>query len=340
MLNKFNFLFFLLRLYIIIIFLRLIEKFFSKKNHANQFFKSSVRNIKQVLSKNLKSNHDRRFISVARLLNENIKITNFFNLITQLKDENLSFVFWPKLNFKNQVYLVGDSHCEFYGRCSRALLDANSVAPYVLWLGPRTVLGLYFSGNVDSYNKFCFSEIEVAEEGDDVDARYFAFSIGSIDIRTLFAQLTKFGPRMSEDELMSKFEEAFRYFFQNFILAFKQKWPKSGLGIFEVVLPTHSSGDLISSEKDLKNYLRVMPYPVLGSHAERFKWSGAANQIIMTICKEMNIDFLYVNRHLEAHDKKYLTTIDSFDDMHITNQASIDAIFLKIIDRMEKINVG
>lgn len=323
----------------LILTVRLVDKFFSKNKYIYKFCNNLILKIKNILFRNLRSNHERRFLSVKKLLNKNIKVNFFFNLITKLEDDNLSFIFWPKLNFKRHVYLVGDSHSEFYCRCSRELLEANGVVPNVLWLGPRTIMGMFFSGNIDTYIKCCFLDIEHLEKGEDISDRYFAFSFGSIDIRTLFTQLTKFGPKISQEELMNKFRDATQYFFEDFIFAFKHKWPGSQLGIFEVVFPTDCEGELFSSEKDLKNFLRVMPYPILGSHAERLKWLGGVNEILMATCKKMDIDFLPVNRHLGNQKQRALTNIDSLDNTHITNQTSIDAIFLEIMNRMRLKNV-
>lgn len=291
------------------------------------------------LSKFVRSTHERRIHAAPRLLANNISYRFFSGFVTKLNDDNLSYIQWPVVNCQKRVYLIGDSHSEFYGRCSSRLLDKCGVSSYVVWIGPRTFFGGYFSALAKEWLNYCFSNIENFEVRGSIDQRYFAFSLGTIDIRTIFFQLTRFGPRMSEEALLSEFKNAVEYFFEEVILAFKAKWPDCQVGMFEVVYCVDESGPFIQSNKELKQLISIKPYSVLGSYVDRVKWCRSVNEIIMTTCKKYSVDFLPVNKHLLSNDgKEVLASSDSADGAHVTTEQIIDAVYSEILERMKNAN--
>ena len=88
--------------------------------------------INRYLYKELRSNHLRRYLSPLRLLRANLFNGDLSRLVTKLDDNNLSYVDWPKLQSNRRIYLVGDSHVEFYGRCSPAMTNDKGFKEFPL----------------------------------------------------------------------------------------------------------------------------------------------------------------------------------------------------------------
>jgi hypothetical protein len=270
--------------------------------------------------------------SGLKILIGNIKCRPFLKLLTRLEDKNLSYIQWPNINHATKVYAIGDSHCEFYVRCSSSFLSALQVDPYVVWLGPKTILGAYFSALAQEWANYSFGVVEGMEKELVVVQRYFVFSFGTIDIRTLFFQLTNLSPMMTEDELFVEFEKSVEYLFQEFILRFRERWPNVGLGIFEVIYCTDEPGEKLNSIRELNDLLRLKPFPTLGSYSDRAKWCDKVNQVIKSNCEKFLVDFLPVNRHLTSNNgKKVLTGSDTIDGAHVTDELVVDNIFSEIL---------
>ncbi|MBF0419907.1 MAG: hypothetical protein HQL78_07040 [Magnetococcales bacterium] len=273
-------------------------------------------------------------MSALTLLQANLVHRPFSTIITNLNDENRSYLVWPRMKSTKLIYLIGDSHVEFYGRCSKVILEDN-FGPYVLWLGPKTFLGGYFSGLANEWVEYCSKLVNYIEKDDLIEQRYFAFSLGSIDIRCMFFQLLRFGPKISFLKLMDKFESAVDYFFLQVVCVMKARYPGCGVGVFEVLYCTDLPGESVTSDKEIKELLKLRPYPILGTFDERSAWCEDINEVISLACKRHGIDFLPVNRYLKVKDgRKALAEEDSGDRFHTTNQYLIDNILSEVVNCM------
>jgi len=174
MIKKVNFLLYLSQISSLFILRRIIDKLFPDKKYSTY--------IGRWLFVKLRSTHDRRLISANNLIKANLKSFFSDSVVTSLQDDNMSFVDWPLKKLKKIIYLIGDSHVEFYGRNSvkKEFRDYNSC---VLWLGPRSFIGAYYSSMYKEWLQYTLLNIKALEKGSRIDKRNFVISLGSIDIR-------------------------------------------------------------------------------------------------------------------------------------------------------------
>jgi len=254
-------------------------------------------------------------------------------MICRQNDDNLSFVEWPRKNLRDIVYLIGDSHSEFYGRCSVKGFDGYNAC--VIWLGPRSFMGAYYSAMYKEWVNYTFENISALERGRIIKSRKFVVSLGSIDVRCLFFQFVKYGPKWNQDRLYEEMRVIVDAFFSQYIARLKAMFPDGEFGIFEVLYCTDLPGENVCSAKDIREILNANPYPTLGSFEERSVWCDMLNIVIREFCLKYDVDFVAVNKYLTCEmGRKVLPETDSQDRFHTTSQSVIDGIFSGIINTL------
>lgn len=324
--NKIIFVIYLFLISALALLWRAVVKFFPDKKYGQY--------ISRLMFVGLRSTHDRRWHAANRLLKANLKDLFSGNIISRLNDDNLSYVEWPRKKLNNIVYLIGDSHVEFYGRCSddEKFREYN---PGIIWLGPRSFMGAYYSSMYKEWLEYTTGNISALEWGQEIKSRRFTISLGSIDVRCLFLQFTKYGPKMSAERFAEEAGVIVEALFTEYIARLREKYPDDAFGVFEVLYCTDLPEENVQSAREIKEVLKVRPYPILGSFEERSGWCDMLNDVIRECCLKYGVEFIAVNKHLTCTmDRKVLTQSDSEDRFHTTNQSVIDGIFSGIVNTL------
>ena len=281
---------------------------------CNVFFDFSIR----ILNK-LKLN------IILSFLNYLIDIINYRFVKSNHKDR----IFFLKQSLKNihslkflknnknkiSILFIGDSHVEHYSR--------SNISSSAVWLGPCTVLGNYFQQNSSNLIK---KILNISSLKNKPNVHYIAFSIASIDIRTIFYQLLIAKTVNDENDLFSKFEIGVQYLIDTLIKPLKINEVKI-LGIIELFNSSiiGNTPDTLNKIKDIK---LINPYPTFGSVDIRKSWTKRANLIIKNKCNENDIMFFtFLNN---TNNTNYFS-----DGIHISDSELINKLSENILKSNE-----
>jgi hypothetical protein len=310
------------------ILLRLVKIFSSQAN-----WDWSTQNIVfMTIFKLLRSNHSRRTFGNSTLLKFNLKNVLKLKVIKyHLNDELYSYT--PLLLDRNSkaasdIFFVGDSHTEFFSRTSSSSADAISIRTHGVWLGPKTLTGIYFDGSTELQVAKIIEYINVVHNGSwKKIPSLCAISIGNIDIRCFFHQALIFGLVKDEVKLLEVFRTAAKIFLKQTARAIKIHFPHMGFGVVEVLFCNNDEGYSGDDRKFIRNLLKKGSFPTLGSIEERIKWTNQVNQIYREICQENNFLYIETNRFLGSSNiRQVLSPEVSIDGAHLTSLSVLSEI--------------
>ncbi len=273
-----------------------------RKLNFNFFIINSEKLLQYILFKFFKSNHKNRLDHVNNL---HIQKKLFSSL-----DRNRNF---------ERLCFIGDSHVEVYSRSN--IYNFFYLYPKAIWLGPCTILGTYFTQKHNEYIKKISFYLDF---GFKRRCNHLVFSIGSIDIRTLFYQLLIAKSVENEDELFNKFEEGIKYFIDEIVLKIKNNKNVSFIKLYNSSI----LGDLPLNIKEINKIKINNEYPTFGNILKRYEWTKKANNILSKLCNNYKFNFIDIDIG-EGEDsiKNY-----SDDGIHINDIDIINKITKKILN--------
>ena len=247
------------------------------------------------LFKNFKSNHLNRLNYIIELNSSKKKI---------LKNYNQKF---------NDIIFIGDSHVEMYSRSNKG--NFLESCPRCIWLGPCTILGTYFSQNQNEF----ITKIKHFYNLSNIDEiKHIIFSIGSIDVRTLFYQLLVAKSVDNEKSIFFEFEKAFSHFKVNVIDKVKIDKKISIMKVYN----SSKIGDSPKNIRDINIIKKKDAFATFGSLKKRQQWTNKINNIIRSKCKIYQFNFIDIDLGLgDDAIKKY-----SLDGIHINDIKTINKI--------------
>ena len=237
---------------------------------------------------------------------------NRLNYIIELKSSKKKFSKNYNRKF-NDIIFIGDSHVEMYSRSNKG--NFLEFCPRCIWLGPCTILGTYFSQSQNEY----ITKIKHFYNLSNVDEiKHIIFSIGSIDVRTLFYQLLVAKSVDNEKSIFLEFEKAFSHFKENVIDKVKSDKKISIMKIYN----SSKIGDSPKNIRDINIIKKKDAFATFGSSKKRQQWTNKINNIIRSKCKIYQFNFIDIDLGLGDNAiKKY-----SLDGIHINDIKIINKI--------------
>ena len=237
---------------------------------------------------------------------------NRLNYIIELKSSKKKFSKNYNRKF-NDIIFIGDSHVEMYSRSNNG--NFLESCPRCIWLGPCTILGTYFSQSQNEY----ITKIKHFYNLSNVDEiKHIIFSIGSIDVRTLFYQLLVSKSVDNEKSIFLEFEKAFSHFKENVIDKVKSDKKISIMKVYN----SSKIGDSPKNIRDINIIKKKDAFATFGSSKKRQQWTNKINNIIRSKCKIYQFNFIDIDLGLgDDAIKKY-----SLDGIHINDIKTINKI--------------
>lgn len=268
-----------------------------KKLNLNKFSEKIEKLFQIYLFRYFKSNHLNRIRYVQEL---------YLSKKTLHKIDN-------KRNF-SKIIFIGDSHVEMYSRSNTE--NFYEFSPMSIWLGPCTVLGTYFTQN---HNELISKINEIYDFSKINNAKHLIFSIGSIDVRTLFFQLLVAKSIDNEEDLFLEFEKAIMYFVENVINRIRNDQKASIMKIYNSSI----IGDEPEKISEINEIKKKNDFPTFGSLQTRQRWTNKVNNIIEEKCRISNLGFIDVDIGSgEDIIKKHSEDGIHINDMMIINKIS------------------
>jgi hypothetical protein len=205
------------------------------------------------------------------------------------------------------IYL-GDSHVEYLSRVKNTQYAELFSGRISLWLGPKTLLGLYYGQSKDQWLGPVINHLDGLQ-----GAAIVFFSIGSIDIRASFYELLVRRTVANEEELFLLFRNALIYFFEDIVANVADLAKVKDVAVFEI-FPCTLGGVEPTSSKEIKMIRKSEEYPVFGSVTQRMAWVNAANMILEEVADVYDVHVLPTGSLTD------LTKIEaiSLDGVHIS----------------------
>lgn len=227
----------------------------------------------------------------------------------------------------SHLVAIGDSHVEFITRLflkDNLPFFSNSSA---VWLGPRSAIGLIFESELNHYQSFILEQLRVIASSSvkQNQKMTIVWSMGTIDVRTVFYELKLRKAVTSDEQLFELFERAVNLIASDFLIYFSEILSNEfkGLAInicYSSCAPVLGDGAEPKTISDLMELRKTMEFPVLGSFEAREAWRRKANEKIHLVCKKHNIRFH--DCHLDhINEESRLLMLDS---MHLTSPALIE----------------
>jgi hypothetical protein len=312
--------------------LTILIRIASKISEQPGWNRSTQNIIFKTLFKLLKSNHLRREIGNNILLKHNLrKLLNFQPLDFNVVDDIHSYT--PLLLRKysknaSDIYFAGDSHIEFLSRVSATDNKPLNFRSHGIWLGPKTLTGLYYDGSIDAQVKKIVEYLYVVHTKSwENTPSLCAISIGNIDIRCFFHQALVFRLVKNENALLDVFQKAADKFFGSAAKNILANFPSMKFGIVEILYCNNAEGYSGNDRKLIRKLLKKEGFPTLGSIKNRIRWTNQINKILMEICKKNNYLYIETNKFLRASiSKQVLSPEVSVDGAHLTNLSVLNNI--------------
>jgi hypothetical protein len=270
----------------------------------------------------LNSNHPKRLFYALRFcgfpdtwLPQFLKTSTFFEGAV---DESfvVSSLMVPIPEGLSVIYL-GDSHVEYYSRI-KSTKDADLFDGRVsLWLGAKTLLGLYYGQSKDQWLGPVIDYVNRMQ-----GSAVVFFSIGSIDIRASFYELLIRRTVANEEELFLLFRNALIYFFEDIVLNVAHLAEIKDVAVFEL-FPCTLEGVEPSTSKEIKIIRKTEEYPVFGSVTKRMSWVHEANVILAEVADSYGVQILPTVTSTELTEIKTV----SLDGVHVTCPSLIGEIY-------------
>ena len=202
---------------------------------------------------------------------------------------------------KKPVKASGSKKAVKVGKAKPALQRKKIVMPTAQHILDRVSFLKHF------YNLFNVDEI-----------KHIIFSIGSIDVRTLFYQLLVAKSVDNEKSIFLEFEKAFSHFKENVIDKVKSDKKISIMKVYN----SSKIGDSPKNIRDINKIKKKDAFATFGSLKKRQQWTNKINNIIRSKCKIYQFNFIDIDLGLEDDAiKKY-----SLDGIHINDIKIINKI--------------
>lgn len=205
------------------------------------------------------------------------------------------------------IYL-GDSHVEYFSRVKNTQYADLFSDRISLWLGAKTLLGLYYGQSKDQWLGPVIDYVDGIQ-----GAAVVFFSIGSIDIRASFYELLVRRTVANEEELFLLFRNALTYFFEDIVVNVAHLAKVKDVAVFEI-FPCTLEGVEPASSKEIKKIRKNEEYPVFGSVAQRMAWVDQANMILEEVADIYGVKVLST---VSLTDLKKIEAV-SADGVHIS----------------------
>ena len=227
----------------------------------------------------------------------------------------------------SHLVAIGDSHVEFITRLflkDNLPFFSNSSA---IWLGARSSIGLVFEQEFTHYQNFLLEQLRaIALLSDRQNQKMtILWSMGTIDVRTVFYELKLRKVVTSDDQLFELFERAVNLIVSDFLFHFKNilrnEFSRLPINLcYSSCAPVLEKGAEPKTISELMELRKTAEFPVLGSFKVREAWRRKANQKIHSVCKKHNIRFH--DCHLDHVDEG--SRMLMLDSMHLTSPALIE----------------
>jgi len=226
------------------------------------------------------------------------------------------------------LFFAGDSHVEYLSRITSDRSSQAHVHSYAIWLGPKTLTGIYFDGSSKTQTSKIIDYIATVNTNPRNEIKSLcAISMGNIDIRCFFHQAMIFKIVENESELIDVFTKAAENFLLQAAEALNEHFPHMKFGVLEVLYCNNDEGYSGDDRKIIRRLLKTDLFPTLGSIEHRINWTKLVNIELRKICNNNNFMFVETNKFLGVSNiAKVLNSSDSIDGIHLTNLSAISEI--------------
>lgn len=194
--------------------------------------------------------------------------------------KNFSNKYFPEKNIKQKIFIVGDSHCEYYGRNFKFVQKNYNINFYSIWSGPTLLIN--FANNKNLIIE-TFEKIKKINDGSKI---IVIFTFGEIDIRTAFYKLIYiYKIFKNENELINHYLISLKNMVAFIEDEIAKKIVKCKIKVYfkEITPTTQEIGYTPKNLTELNKILKKNPFPVLGLNKKRRKWHEALNNKIKNI---------------------------------------------------------